>query len=146
MRWRLCGMERIIEVDATENSFHWKVKIRWANVKRSSHIQRRWQNILIKLPGVISQARKATISFEAWNCFITDEISDKIAQHANHYIQFIETNFSPENAAKFTNKIDIKTLIDLLCLAGALRNNSRVRTAVRSWRGWRSNISILLNQ
>jgi len=49
--------------------------------------------------------------FEAWNCFIPNEISDKIFRPKNQYILIIETN--------------IKTLIDLLCLAGALQSNKK---------------------
>jgi hypothetical protein len=77
------------------------------------------------LLGVNSQARKATMPFKAWNGFVTNEIADSIAQHENQHVRIIETNISPESAAKFTHKIDIKTLIDLLCLAGALRSNKQ---------------------
>ena len=63
--------------------------------------------------------------FEAWNCFIHNEISDKIFRLKNQYILLIETNFICESAAKLKDKTDIKTLIDLLCLAGALRSNKK---------------------
>jgi len=42
--------------------------------------------ISTKLPGVISQERKATTPFEAWNYLITDDILDNIVQHKNQYI------------------------------------------------------------
>ena len=63
--------------------------------------------------------------FEAWNCFITDVISENISQHANQYILIIERNFSRESGEKFTYRTDIKTLIFLLCLAGALLTNKQ---------------------
>jgi hypothetical protein len=44
------------------------------------------QNIPTKLPAVISQERKATTPFEAWNYLITDEILDNIFRHTNQYI------------------------------------------------------------
>ena len=63
--------------------------------------------------------------FEAWNCFIHNEISDKIFRLKNQYILLIETNFSCERGVKLTEETDMKALIDLLCLAGALRSNKK---------------------
>jgi len=62
-------------VDATENC-HWKIQDEVRQGKCSTHLRRRWRNILTKLPGVISQARKAATLFEAWNYLITDAIRD----------------------------------------------------------------------
>jgi hypothetical protein len=42
-----------------------KDKTMWGTVKSSSHIRRRWQNIMTKLPGVTDQGRKANMPFEA---------------------------------------------------------------------------------
>jgi hypothetical protein len=53
------------EVDATYSCFIGQDKTRYGMVKSSTHIRRRWQNILTKLPAVISQARKAITPFEA---------------------------------------------------------------------------------
>ena len=44
-----------------------KDKTKWDKVKSCTHIRRRWQNILTKLPGVIGQAREVTTPSEAWN-------------------------------------------------------------------------------
>jgi hypothetical protein len=54
---------------------------------------------------VIGQAGNATTLFEAWNCFITDEILDGIFQHPNQYILIIKLNFCHERDAKLTDKI-----------------------------------------
>jgi len=51
-----------------------KEKRKWSELKCSTHIRSRWQNILTKLLGVTGQARKATPPFETWKCLITDEI------------------------------------------------------------------------
>lgn len=51
-----------------------KDKTKWDKVKRCTHIRRRWQNILTKLPGVIGQARKVTTPSEAWNCLLQMKI------------------------------------------------------------------------
>jgi hypothetical protein len=53
------------EVDATDTVFIGMDKTQWGTVKSSTHIRRTWQNILTKLPAVISQARKAMTPFEA---------------------------------------------------------------------------------
>jgi len=42
-----------------------KDKTQRVKVKSSTHILRRWQNILTKLPGVIGPARNATTLFDA---------------------------------------------------------------------------------
>jgi hypothetical protein len=49
-----------------------------------------------------------------------DEIKDNIFQHTNRYIFIIQSTFSHNSDAKLTAKIEINTLISLLCLAGVL--------------------------
>ena len=97
----------------------------WGKVKSSKHIRRRLQNIMTKLPGVTGQGKKTNTPFETWNCLITDEIFNNIAQHTNQNILTIQTNLSSESDAKLTDKIEIKAFIILLCLAGALRSNKK---------------------
>ena len=113
------------DYSCTDNYVHWKEHGEVGKVKISAHIQCRWQNILTKLPEVMGQTRKATTSFERWNCLITEEISDNIVQHTNLYILVIYPSFSSESHAKRRDKIEIKGFIGLLCLAGALRNNNQ---------------------
>jgi hypothetical protein len=45
------------EVDATDSCFQVQDAVGWGKVKSSTHIRRKWKNVLTKLPGVISQAR-----------------------------------------------------------------------------------------
>jgi hypothetical protein len=73
------------EIDATDSCLQWKGKDEVCKVKSSTHIRRRLQNILRKLPGVIGQARKTTTPFEARICLNTDKILDNIVQHTNQY-------------------------------------------------------------
>jgi hypothetical protein len=77
---------------------------------------------LTKLPGVISQARKATSPFEAWKYLITDEILGNIVQQTNQSI-VIDPTSSRANDARLTDKIEIKAFIDLPCLAGVFRSD-----------------------
>jgi len=53
-------------------------KTKWGKVKGSTHIRRRWQNIMKKLTGITGQGRNANTHFEAWNCLTTGEILDNI--------------------------------------------------------------------
>lgn len=99
-------------------------KTKWGKIRSSTHTRRRWQNILIQLPGVISRASDATAPFEIWNSLIADKIFDDIVQHTSQYVLTIHRNFSPEGDAKLTDKTGIKAFIDL-CLAGALRSSKQ---------------------
>jgi hypothetical protein len=101
------------EVDATDNCFVGKDKTKWGKVKCTTHIRRRWQNILTKLPGFTGHARSATMPFEACNCFITDGILDNIVQRTNQYILIIQANFTRERDAKLTDNIEIEIFIGL---------------------------------
>jgi hypothetical protein len=102
-----------------------KDKTQRGKVKSSTHILRRWQNILTRIPGVIDHARNATTPFEAWSCLIKNEILDNITQHTSQYILSIRPKCSRESDAKLTDKIEVKYFIGLICLAGALRSNKQ---------------------
>jgi hypothetical protein len=104
--------------------FYWKGpdEVAWG-IKSSTHIRRRWQNILTKLYGVIGRSREASAPFEAWNCLVTDGILDNIVQHTNRYILIIRPNFSRESDGGLVEKNEMKAFIGRLCLAGALRSN-----------------------
>lgn len=65
-----------------------KDKKQWGKVKGLTHIPRRWKNILTKLPGGISQARKTTMPFTAWKCLNKAEILDDFIQHIYPYISY----------------------------------------------------------
>jgi hypothetical protein len=99
-----------------------KDKAKWHKVKSTTHIRRRWQNILTKLPGFNGQARNTTRPFEAWNYLITDEILDYIVQRTNQYILIMQPNFSHKSSVKLPDKIEIKALLGVLYLAGAIRS------------------------
>ena len=86
------------EVDATDSCCHWKRLDEVRQGKCSTHLRRRWRNVLTKLPGVISQARKAATPFEAWNYLITNAIRGDTVQHKNQYI--IQPKFSRASDAK----------------------------------------------
>jgi hypothetical protein len=109
------------EVVATDSCFIGKDKTKWGKVKSTTHIRRRWHNILTKLPGVTGQAGNATTPFEAWNSLITD---GNTVRHSNQYILIIQRNFSRERDAKLTDEIEIKFFIRLLYLAGTLWSNT----------------------
>jgi hypothetical protein len=72
------------KVEATENCVHWKREVEVG--KGQKFFARSMQNILTKVPRVVSQERKVSASFKAWKDFITDKILDNIVQHTNQYI------------------------------------------------------------
>jgi hypothetical protein len=78
-----------------------------------------------KLPGITGQEKDTNTTFEPRNCLTTDEILDNITQHTNRYMLNNKPKFSSESDAKFTDKIEIKAFIILLCLDGALRSNKK---------------------
>lgn len=86
------------EVDATDSCRHWKRQDEMRQGRSSTRIRRRRRNVLTKLPGVISHAKKATTPFEARNYLITDTIRDDVVQHTNQYI--IQPEFSCVSDAK----------------------------------------------
>jgi hypothetical protein len=50
---------------------------------------------------------------------------DNIFQHKNHYILIIQPYVSCESNAILTEKMEVKSFIGFLCLAGALRSNNQ---------------------
>ena len=119
------------DYSCTDIYVYWKEHDEVGKVKSSARIRCRWQNILTKLPEVMGQSRKATKPFERWNCLIADEISDNTVQRTNLCILIIHPNFSSESHAKRTGRIEMKGFIGLLCLAGAIRNNSQSLEGLR---------------
>jgi hypothetical protein len=88
------------EVDAAEYCFIGKDRMKWGKAKSSTHVWQRGQNIVTKLPGVIGQARKANMQFEACTCLITDEILVHTVHHTNQNIRIIQLTFSCERDAR----------------------------------------------
>jgi hypothetical protein len=67
-------VQKILLLRMTNSAHKWtlltvvfigNVQTKWGWIRNYTHILRRLKNILIKLPGVISQERKAITSFEA---------------------------------------------------------------------------------
>ena len=81
------------EMVATDSCFQWKGQDEVGEVKCSTDIRRRRQNILRKFPRFIGQAGKTSTPFEARKCLITDEIVGNYVLHTNHHI-LIQPNFS----------------------------------------------------
>jgi hypothetical protein len=77
-----------------------------------------WQNY----QGIL--AKQTTTPFKAWNYFITDEIWDNIVQHTNQYV-LIQPHFSLASDSRLTDKIELKAVVGLSCLAGVLRSNKQ---------------------
>jgi len=72
-----------------------------------------------------SPSQKSHYALRNLQLSITYEILDNIFQHTNQHIIIIQPNFSLESDTILTEKIEVKTFIGFLCLAGALRSNTQ---------------------
>lgn len=111
--------------DATdENEYVGKDKVtKWSKKKPPHRVRRASHNVLVRLPGVIGDARNAVTTYECWKCFFSEDIIEMIVQYTNKYIEKIQNKFQRERDARTTNVIEIKAVIGLLYLAGVLRSN-----------------------
>lgn len=89
----------------------------------NSQIRRQPQNILSELPQVRAKAKGAKTEFDAWNCFVSENILDIILLHTNNQINSVQNRYSRDRDAKQTDKIELKAFLGLLYLAGFHRNN-----------------------
>lgn len=79
-------------------------------------------NIVTQKQGPRGSALQVETPFEAWNCFITDEILDLIVNYTNIYIDGIKQKYSRARDVRCTNKTEIKALFGLLYYAGVLKS------------------------
>ena len=75
------------------------------------------QNVLVRLPGVIDDARKAETILDSWLLFIDESILNCIVEWTNQYIDHLRAEFTRTRDARSTNIIDIKAFIGLLYIA-----------------------------
>jgi hypothetical protein len=79
---------------------------------------------MTNFPWVISQGKKATTPFDARNYLIIDEVSGNTVPTQISIFLSNLTSAAPSDA-KLTHKINVKALIGLLGLAGALQSNKQ---------------------
>lgn len=83
----------------------------------------RQQNIVLHLPGSKGVAKQAETPLQAWQCFFTDDIIQKITDYTNIYIDSIKENYEREWDAKNIWIEEIKALFGLLYYAGVLKSS-----------------------
>jgi hypothetical protein len=105
------------EVDVT-GSYGGKDMTKWVKVNGSTHIRRRWKNILTKLQG--SLVKQSTPLRHSKRGTVSLQILSNTIHHSNQYILIFKLNFSRESCARITKKREIKAFIGLLCLVGTL--------------------------
>ncbi|KAI4467740.1 transposase is4 [Holotrichia oblita] len=81
------------------------------------------QNVIVRLPGVIGDARKVKGVYETWQVLINDNILNDIVRYTNQYIERIQTKFTRTRDDRKTHIIEIKAFIGLLYLAGVYHAN-----------------------
>jgi hypothetical protein len=130
--WNLEKVARTMEktlrgmiIDAMEQTllsivFIGKDKTKWGNVK-----SKQMAKYFDKIAWCFSPSQESHYTLRNVQLSITYEILDNISQHRNQYILIIQPNFSHESDAILTEKIEVKTFIGFLCLAGALRSNNQ---------------------
>ncbi|XP_042909206.1 piggyBac transposable element-derived protein 4 [Parasteatoda tepidariorum] len=96
---------------------------RWNKHPPSSRKKTSKQNVLIRLPGVIGDARKAQTNLDSWLLFIDESILNCIVKWTNQYIDLVRPEFTRARDALSTDIIEIKAFIGLLYLAGVYRGS-----------------------
>nr|XP_023011791.1 piggyBac transposable element-derived protein 4-like [Leptinotarsa decemlineata] len=76
------------------------------------------QNILVRLPGVIGNARQARGCLEIWQFLFDDTILNLIVTYTNQHKMSVQVNFSRDRDARTTDLTEIKSFIGLLYLVG----------------------------
>jgi hypothetical protein len=97
-----------------------KDKTKWDSVKI-----KQMTKYFDKIAWCYSPSQESHYALRNVQLSITYEILDNIFQHTNQYILIIQPNFSRERDAIHTEKIEVKTFIGFLCLAGAFRSKAQ---------------------
>lgn len=82
-------------------------------------------NIVKHLPGPINQAKRARTPLECFSLMIDDQILEIIVECTNIYINSISANFTRERDCLPTDKVELKSFLGLLILAGCSRDGHR---------------------
>lgn len=81
------------------------------------------RNVVIRLPGPKGNARNARSPLETFSLYFPDSLLDKIVNYTNMYIESIKDNYTRDRDALPTTIEELKSLIGLLFLAGALKSS-----------------------
>lgn len=98
-------------------------KTKWTMRPPSTARRTKSHNIVVHLPGVKGEAKKAKTVLECWECLFTEDILETMIKYTNQYIDTIKGRFSRERDIKHTDLIELRAFIGLLYLAGAYRGN-----------------------
>ncbi|XP_069685978.1 piggyBac transposable element-derived protein 4-like [Periplaneta americana] len=94
----------------------------WQEEPVSLRGRRRAQNIVIHLPGPKRAAKNARTHTECFDCFIDQTIINVIVRCTNIYIEKVKRNYGRDRDCKLTNDVEIRALLGILYLAGALKS------------------------
>lgn len=89
------------------------------------NIRARPANILIHLPGPINQAKLAKTPSECFGLMINDQILEIIVDSTNLFIHSISDRYKRERDCLPTDKVEIRSFLGLLILAGSTRDGHR---------------------
>ena len=96
---------------------------RWRkHMSQKRKMRTRAINIITQVPGVRGEAREKKNPVEIWSLFFTDEMLKNIVSYTNNYIQLKKYN-KEHRTARETDIIEIKALLGLIYIAGAIKSN-----------------------
>lgn len=98
-------------------SWKWKKTPFGSKRKKAPH------NILVKLPGVVGNAKGLTNVRETWMCLIDDAMIRDIVVFTNQYITSVKDKFIRQRDARTTVEVEIRGFLGLLYLLGVYRAN-----------------------
>uniref|UniRef100_A0A1B6I510 PiggyBac transposable element-derived protein domain-containing protein n=1 Tax=Homalodisca liturata TaxID=320908 RepID=A0A1B6I510_9HEMI len=91
----------------------------WYTHPKQQNVRAACQNIVIRLPGVKGVARNADAPIKSWNLFFPETI----VTHTKQWIEDHRVNFSREKDVFPTNVAEIKAVLGLLYIKGALQSS-----------------------
>ncbi|XP_069704477.1 piggyBac transposable element-derived protein 4-like [Periplaneta americana] len=94
----------------------------WQKEPVAQRGRRRAQNVVIHLPGPKRAAKNARTHTESFDCFIDKTIINVIVRCTNIYIEKVKRNYGRDRDCKLTNDVEIRALLGILYLAGALKS------------------------
>eukprot|EP00102_Acyrthosiphon_pisum_P018217 XP_008189893.1 PREDICTED: piggyBac transposable element-derived protein 4-like [Acyrthosiphon pisum] len=107
------------------DSYYGKDGTKW-NREKPLQIRRAYaQNVLTEKSGVKETARQAKTIVDSWYIFFPKSMLEIIVKCTNVYIQKVRPNFTRERDASDTNIAEIKAVIEILYMIGAIKCGHR---------------------
>lgn len=94
-------------------------------LRQPRNIRTRAENIVVRLPGPIGDAKNKTREIDCFRLFMDDTVINIIVTSTNNYIDHVKERFERERDAKNTDQNEIKAFLGILLLSGTLESNRK---------------------